>query len=144
MLDGLIDIYMPDVKFWQPQTARRLAAAEDYPERMRDAVMEMHRQVGPLTFGADGLARRGMLVRHLVMPGQLDEATALFEWVARDVSPDTFVNIMGQYRPECRVGERADDGVRFAEINRRPRAAEISAAFAAARRAGLWRFAERL
>ena len=67
----------------------------------------MHRQVGPLKFGPDGLARRGVLVRHLVMPGQSDEAESIFRWLAEEVSPDTYVNIMGQYRPESEVGQIA-------------------------------------
>jgi len=65
LLDGLVDIYMPDFKFWSPETALRLAKARDYPERAREAILEMHRQVGPLKIGTDGLARRGVLVRHL-------------------------------------------------------------------------------
>ena len=71
LLDGIVDIYMPDFKFWRRETAKRLAKAPDYPERTREAIAEMHCQVGPLTFGPDGLARRGVLVRHLVMPGCL-------------------------------------------------------------------------
>src|ERR687891_334635 len=80
LLDGLVDVYMPDFKFWKPETALTLAKARDYPERAREAILEMHRQVGPLKFGPDGLARRGVLVRHLVMPRQEDEAAAIFEW----------------------------------------------------------------
>src|SRR5215472_8326850 len=72
LMDGLIDIYMPDFKFWSPETALRLSLAKDYPDRARESIREMHRQVGPLTFGDDGLAKRGVLVRHLVMPGQED------------------------------------------------------------------------
>jgi putative pyruvate formate lyase activating enzyme len=144
LLDGLVDIYMPDFKFWSSETALRLAKARDYPERARDAILEMHRQVGPLKTGPDGLARRGVLVRHLVMPGQTEEAAAIFEWLAREVSPDTYVNIMGQYRPEYQVGEIAANGsVKYPEIRRRPTAEEMAAAYAAARRAGLWRFDER-
>ena len=86
LLDGVVDIYMTDVKFWAPATARRLARVADYPARMRAAVTEMHRQVGPLRFGSDGLARRGVLVRHLVMPGQQAEAAAIMGWLAGDVS----------------------------------------------------------
>jgi putative pyruvate formate lyase activating enzyme len=144
LLDGLVDVYMPDFKFWKPETALALARARDYPERAREAIREMHRQVGPLRFGPDGLARRGVLVRHLVMPGQEDEAAAIFEWLASAVSPDTYVNVMGQYRPQYKVGvpsPRADRP--FAEIDRAPQPAEMEAAYAAARRAGLWRFDER-
>ena len=71
LFDGLVDIYLPDFKFWKGETAKRLAKAKDYPERAREAIREMYRQVGLLKFGSDGLARRGVLVRHLVMPGQL-------------------------------------------------------------------------
>jgi putative pyruvate formate lyase activating enzyme len=144
LLEGLVDVYMPDFKFWKPETALALAKARDYPERAREAILEMHRQVGPLRFGPDGLARRGVLVRHLVMPGQEDEAAAIFEWLAREVSPDTYVNIMGQYRPEYEVGRIAAGGtVKYEGINRSPRPEELEGAFAAARRAGLWRFDQR-
>lgn len=145
LMEGLIDVYMPDFKFWRAETALRLALAKDYPEAARVAIREMHRQVGPLRFGPDGLARRGVLVRHLVMPGLVEESAAIFDFLAREISPDTYVNVMAQYRPSYRVGAPTPAGrVRFAEIDRRPREAEIAAAFAAARHAGLWRFDERL
>ncbi|MGH9369348.1 MAG: radical SAM protein [Thermoanaerobaculia bacterium] len=144
LMDGLVDIYMPDFKFWKPETSVRLSRAKDYPERAREAILEMNRQVGPLKLGPDGLARRGVLVRHLVMPGQTEEAASIFEWLAREVSPDTYLNVMGQYRPEHLVGQTGPDGkARYAEIDRRPFREEMDAAFAAARRAGLWRFDER-
>jgi putative pyruvate formate lyase activating enzyme len=135
---------MPDFKFWKTETARHLAKARDYPDRAREAILEMHRQVGPLKFGRDGLARRGVLLRHLVMPGQTDEAAAIFEWTAREVSPDTYVNIMAQYHPDYQVGGIAADGPkRYESIDRRPYDEEIEAAYEAARAAGLWRFDER-
>lgn len=141
LLDGLVDIYMPDFKFWGRDTSRRYLKAKDYPERAREAILEMHRQVGPLRFSPEGVARRGVLLRHLVMPGLAGETRAIFEWLARDVSPDTFVNIMGQYRPENDVGERGGSGeIRFAEINRMPTGDEMSTAYRMAREAGLWRF----
>jgi putative pyruvate formate lyase activating enzyme len=144
LLEGLVDVYMPDFKFWKAETALALARARDYPEHAREAILEMHRQVGPLKLGPDGLARRGVLVRHLVMPGQEDEAAAIFEWLAREVSPDTYVNVMSQYRPEYQVGQIAANGtVKHDAINRPPRPAEMEAAYGAARRAGLWRFDER-
>lgn len=144
LLDGIVDIYMPDFKFWKSETAKRLGKAKDYPDRAREAIAEMHRQVGPLKFGPDGVARRGVLIRHLVMPGQLDETTAIFNWLANEVSPDTFVNIMGQYRPAYRVGKIAMDGTRtYAEINRCPTVDELKAAYEASRNAGLWRFDQR-
>jgi len=147
LLDGLVDIYMPDFKFWSSATAGRLAHAPDYPARARDAIREMHRQVGDLCFTPDGVAQRGLLIRHLVMPGQLDESRAIFAWLADNVSRDTFVNIMGQYRPENRVGRQQRDAPTadsFADINRRPTPDEMAAAYAAARDAGLWRFDERV
>jgi hypothetical protein len=84
LLEGVVDIYMPDFKFWEPETAKRLAKAKDYAERAREAIREMHRQVGVLRFGPEGLARRGVLVRHLVMPGQSAEAEAIFGWLAEE------------------------------------------------------------
>lgn len=140
LLDGIVDIYMPDFKFWSVESSRRYLGAEDYPDRAREAILEMHRQVGPLRIGSDGVARRGLLVRHLVMPGLIDETRAILQWLAENVSRDTFVNIMAQYRPEHLVGERTTGGVRFEEINRRPARGEIDAAYGAAREAGLWRF----
>jgi putative pyruvate formate lyase activating enzyme len=141
LLDGIVDIYMPDFKFWKSETVRRLAKAKDYPDRAREAIREMHRQVGELRFGPDGLARRGVLVRHLVMPGQLDESEAIFDWLATEVSPDTYLNIMGQYRPDYQVGGIARDGTpKYADISRSPTQDEMLRAHEAARRAGLWRF----
>lgn len=132
LLDGVIDIYMPDFKFWRASSAKRLAKAEDYPEVARRVIQAMHAQVGALQIGADGLARRGVLVRHLVMPGQLDESRAIFAFLAREVSPDTYINVMGQYRPEHKTRF-------YPEIHRRLRADELAAAFAGAAEAGLER-----
>jgi putative pyruvate formate lyase activating enzyme len=147
LLDGLIDIYMPDFKFWTKESAMRLAKAKDYPERARQAVAEMHRQVGDLTFDDRGLAVRGLLVRHLVMPNQTDEAAAIFEFLA-DLSPDTYVNIMGQYGPQYEVGSVVTKGakkgeIKYESINRSPTRDEMRAARAAAQRAGLHRFDHR-
>jgi putative pyruvate formate lyase activating enzyme len=149
LLDGIVDIYMPDFKFWRPETAKRLAKAKDYPERAREAIAEMHRQVGPLQLDEEGIARRGLLVRHLVMPGQADETEAILRWLATDLSTNTYVNLMGQYRPEYEVGQIAKKRgskkveTKYLSINRRPQGDELAAAYAAARGAGLWRFDER-
>lgn len=144
LLDGIVDIYLPDFKFWNRESARRLAKAKDYPDRAREAIKEMHRQVGPLRFGPDGLARRGLLVRHLVMPGQTEEVAAICQWLAEEVSADTYINLMGQYRPEYQVGTKSKDGsVQYPEINRGPYAQEMEKAFESASAAGLWRFDER-
>jgi putative pyruvate formate lyase activating enzyme len=140
ILDGLIDIYMPDFKFWSKETSLRLARSKDYPERARQAIAEMHRQVGELRFGPDGVARRGVLVRHLVMPGLAEESAAILRWLASEVSRDTYVNVMGQYRPEYKVGQPARrEGVQYEEIDRRPLLGEVAHARQAALDAGLWR-----
>ncbi len=143
-LEGIVDIYMPDFKLWTRESCRRYLGAADYAERARDAIAEMHRQVGDLRFTPDGLACRGLLVRHLVMPGLLQESEAMLRWLAECISRDTFVNIMAQYRPEYRVGgrEKANDSlssIRFAEINRRPTVQEIETVGIFAKRAGLRR-----
>ncbi len=136
-MDGLVDVYMPDFKFWEPATAARLARAWEYPQVARAAITEMHRQVGVLRTDRDGIARRGVLVRHLVIPGLVAETAAIMQWLARTLSADTSVNLMGQYRPDHRV----PGDPRFADIGRRPLAAEMTQAAEAARAAGLWRFA---
>jgi putative pyruvate formate lyase activating enzyme len=138
LLDGVVDIYMPDFKYWDSTKARRYVKAEDYPEVARRTIREMHRQVGPLVFDHNGLAVRGLLVRHLVMPGGLDDAREIFRFLASDVSGDTYVNIMGQYYPAGGV-----DGAKQPELCRRPYEGEILAAQQIARAQGLWRFDER-
>ena len=139
LMDGLVDIYMPDFKYWSYDSGRRLLKAKDYAPRAREAIKEMHRQVGDLRFGPDGLARRGLLVRHLVMPGAEAEARAIFEWLADEISPDTYINVMGQYRPLHHVLDPASKG-KYADIARRPTAGELHGAHRAARQAGLHRF----
>jgi putative pyruvate formate lyase activating enzyme len=99
LLDGIVDIYMPDFKFWNPETARELANASNYPDVARAAIKEMHRQAGDLVLDEHGLARRGLLVRHLVMPGGLDETRQILRFLVQEVSTNTLVNVMPQYRP---------------------------------------------
>lgn len=99
LLDGVIDIYMPDFKFWQEESAKRFLKAPDYPERARETLKEMQRQTGELVVDREGVARRGLLVRHLVMPGGLPETRQILRFIAREISPHTYVNIMEQYRP---------------------------------------------
>jgi putative pyruvate formate lyase activating enzyme len=113
-LDGVVDIYMPDLKTLSPTFARRLLKAEDYPTRARAAIREMHRQVGDLVVDDDGLASRGLLVRHLVMPGMPADTRAVLEWIAAELGPGTRVNLMDQYRPAWKV-----TGGAYAEIDRR-------------------------
>jgi putative pyruvate formate lyase activating enzyme len=144
LLDGLVDIYMPDFKFWSAASAQRYNKAKNYPEHARAALREMHRQVGPLVFDRDGVALRGVLVRHLVMPGMTNQARDIFGFLADEISPDTFVNIMGQYHPAHLVPEvRSDGSQRYRALARRPSQDELRAARDAALAAGLWRFDQR-
>jgi len=135
-MDGVVDIYMPDFKLWQPEACAKFLGARDYADAARAAIAAMHAQVGELKVDEDGLALRGVLVRHLVMPGLLDDTRKILNWLATALSRDTYVNIMDQYFPAW----KAETDARFAAINRRPRPAEIEQAFDFARRAGLWRF----
>jgi len=98
LLDGYVDIYMPDAKYWDEAIAEELSSAPNYPEVMRGALKEMHRQVGALVI-ENGIATRGLLVRHLVLPGGLAGSTQIIDFIAREISPNTYVNVMGQYRP---------------------------------------------
>lgn len=132
LLAGAVDIYLPDLKFWLPATAGRYADAPDYPDIARQAIRRMHRQVGDLEVGADGLARRGLLVRHLLMPGQGEETAAILGFLATEISPSTYVNIMAQDHP-CGQAER------FPEICRGVSGAEYRQALACARSLGLAR-----
>jgi putative pyruvate formate lyase activating enzyme len=105
ILDGVFDIYMPDFKFWDPKVAEELCDAPDYPEVAREALKEMHRQVGDLLIDEQGIAQRGLLVRHLVLPEGLAGTRQVMRFLARDLSPNTYVNIMAQYRPCGRASE---------------------------------------
>ena len=134
LLDGIIDIYMPDFKYWDGEMARRYSRAPDYPEVARRTIKEMHRQVGELVFDEQGLARRGLLIRHLVMPNDIAGTLEVARWVACELSPNTYVNVMSQYYPAGKVSSRE-----FAEINRRLSAEEYERALDAARQAGLKR-----
>jgi putative pyruvate formate lyase activating enzyme len=132
LLDGVVDIYMPDFKFWDGSWSDRLCGAPDYPEKARAALREMHRQVGDLELDENGLARSGLLVRHLVMPGGIAGTRRIAEFIAEEISPDTYVNVMDQYRP-------CGDARRDETIDRRLTAREFREAAAAAREAGLHR-----
>ncbi|BCW98805.1 MAG: radical SAM protein [Armatimonadota bacterium] len=132
MLDGVVDIYMPDVKFLDRELASRYLNAPDYPEVVRAAVGEMHRQTGPLTCDDRGLARRGVLVRHLVMPGCLEDTKRVLRFLASEISARTYVNVMAQYRPEHRVSLET-----FPEIARPLSPEEYQEAILTARGLGL-------
>lgn len=135
LLDGVIDIYMPDAKYADPEVAEALSGAADYPQVMRAAITEMHRQVGDLQIGDDGIARRGLLVRHLVMPGGLAGTPEIMQFLA-SLSEDTYVNVMAQYRPCYRAHE-------YPEISRRITRDEYWEAVQAALDAGLHRLDDR-
>lgn len=115
ILDGVVDIYMPDIKFADRTIAGKLMDAEDYPEIAFSAVREMHRQVGDLQINENGIATRGLLVRHLVMPKDLAGTRQIMRFLAREISPNTYVNIMDQYRP---CGEAFKDPDIARSINR--------------------------
>ena len=136
LLDGIFDIYMPDFKFWDKRWAERYCEAPDYKEVASAALREMHRQVGDLTVDEWGIAQRGLLVRHLVMPNQVAGTEEIMTFLAREISPNTYVNVMDQYRP-CGSAHRDE------AINRRLNAKEYRDAVNAAIKAGIQRLDER-
>lgn len=156
LLDGLVDIYLPDFKVWRSSTSKRLLKADDYTSTAMESIKEMHRQVGDLAFTSDGIAKKGVLLRHLVMPGKEDEGRKIMRWLAENVSRDLYVHIMEQYHPDAHVGKKRrvtrrvrlgesdaqKEEVRYAEINRAVREEELDSVRDAAVKAGLWRFCE--
>lgn len=136
LLEGVFDIYMPDFKFWDGKWAETYCEAPDYPGVAMAALKEMHRQVGDLMIDDMGLAVRGLLVRHLVMPDNIAGSEKVFEFLVNEVSPNTYVNVMDQYRP---CGEAHKDE----HINRRLSSQEFRDATDTARRAGLTRLDSR-
>lgn len=159
LLDGLVDIYLPDFKVWKSATSKRLLKADDYTETAKESIKAMHEQVGDLAFTSDGIAKKGVLLRHLVMPGKEDEGREIMKWLAENVSRDLYVHVMEQYHPDAHVGKKrriprrkAAEGedasagdaeeVRYAEINRAVKDEELGSVKDAAVDAGLWRFVE--
>ncbi len=136
-MDGVVDIYMPDFKMWSAESCLLYLKARDYPEVARRTIKEMHRQVGPLKFDERGLARQGVLVRHLVMPGMVEESKAILRWLAEEVSEETYVNVMDQYYPAGRVvmGDRHSE--KYRAINRRIREEEFEEVLETAKELGL-------
>lgn len=131
IMEGTIDIYMPDAKFSNPHIAKKYCNAQDYPDVMRSAITQMHRQVGDLIV-ENGIAIRGLLVRHLVMPNALAGTKDIMHFIATEISKDTYVNIMDQYRPCYKAAE-------FQEINRVITDKEFQEAVEIAKTEGLWR-----
>jgi len=136
LLDGVVDIYMPDMKYADAPTALKFSKARDYPEVNRAAVKEMHRQVGDLVLDRHGIAVRGLLVRHLVLPGGLAGTAEIARFLAGQVSRDTYINVMAQYRPCYRAAE-------YPPLDRPITRSEYAQALAECRAAGLHRFDER-
>lgn len=151
LMDGLVDIYLPDFKVWETSTSKRLLKADNYAETAMESIKEMHRQVGDLYFTSDGIAKKGVLLRHLVMPGKENEGREIMKWLARNVSVDLYIHIMEQYHPDAHVGKRKrghpesanpDSEIRYTEINRAVTDNEVNIVRKAAEEAGLWRFCD--
>ncbi len=132
LLDGVVDIYMPDVKYGDSKMARKYSKIRDYAAVNQRAVKEMHRQVGDLVLDESGVARRGLLARHLVLPGGLAGTQEVLRFLAEEIGKDTYVNIMAQYRPSFRAKE-------YPELRRSASPAEMREAYDLARRFGLGR-----
>ena len=117
-LEGKVDVYLPDLKYLESDSARRFSAAADYPEVATAAILEMFRQTGPCVFGEDGLLKKGVIIRHLVLPGRLNEAKAVMDWVQEHFAPgEVLFSLMSQYTP---WGRAKDDPL----LGRRLRASE--------------------
>ncbi|HAM50571.1 MAG TPA: radical SAM protein [Nitrospiraceae bacterium] len=136
LLEGIFDIYMPDFKFWDTEMARKYLKAPDYPERAREALKEMHRQVGDLTLDENGVALKGIILRHLVMPGGVAGTRDIMRFIAKEISTNTYVNIMDQYRP-------CGNASQYPPLNRRITNDEYEEALQAAREEGITRLDKR-
>jgi putative pyruvate formate lyase activating enzyme len=136
LLDGVIDIYMPDLKYSNPDNARRYSKIRNYPQVNQTAVKEMHRQVGDLKIDDRGLARRGMLIRHLVLPDDIAGTEEVVRFLSEEISPNTYLNLMDQYRPSYKAHN-------YPELNRRLTHQEYQSAVDLALSAGLHRLDER-
>jgi putative pyruvate formate lyase activating enzyme len=132
LLEGVVDIYMPDAKYMDEKHSRRFSNAPDYAEVIKKILKEMHRQVGDLATNSKGIAERGLLIRYLVMPGGVASSEAVLRFIAEEISPHSYVNIMDQYRPEYRAHE-------YPEINRRITHKEYIEATQIAKRFHLYR-----
>lgn len=138
-MQGIVDIYMPDFKYWTEENSQRYLKTYKYPEAVKAVIKEMHSQVGDLEFDKKGLAKRGLLVRHLVMPNALEESRKIIEFIADEISPNTYLNIMGQYYPAGKVNRK-----KFAEINRRITEKELLDTCRVAHQAGIKRLDNRI
>jgi putative pyruvate formate lyase activating enzyme len=136
LLDGVVDVYMPDMKYGDSKTARQYSKIKNYVATNRAAVREMHRQVGDLVLDDRGLATRGLLVRHLVLPGGLANSGAVFKFLSEEISKDTYVNVMDQYHP-------AHQSWQYPPLDRTLQVGEYERALSSAARCGLTRLERR-
>ncbi|WP_022854072.1 radical SAM protein [Thermodesulfatator atlanticus] len=136
LLDGIIDIYMPDFKYWDEKVALKLSKVPRYPQVAKAAIKEMHRQVGDLELDDEFIARRGLLIRHLVLPGGLAGTKEILRFIAEEISPNTYVNIMDQYYP-------CGDAWKYPPLDRRLSREEYEEALRFAQEVGLKRLDER-
>ncbi len=127
-LEGIVDIYLPDIKYADAKIAKKYSGIDDYPSVAKAALKEMHRQVGDLVLNKEGIAERGLLIRHLVMPGGIAGTAELMEFIAREISPFSWINIMDQYYPTYLA-------YRYPELSRRITDEEYREAVEAAKRA---------
>jgi len=132
LLEGVVDIYMPDAKYLDSNRSKQFSNAPDYPGVLKEILKEMHRQVGDLTVDSKGIAERGLLIRHLVMPHGVASSEAVLRFIAEEISIHSYVNVMDQYRPEYRAHE-------CPEINRRVTQKEYLEATQWAKRYQLYR-----
>ncbi len=135
LLDGIVDIYMPDMKYADARLARKYSKIPHYPERNQAAVKEMHRQVGDLNLDEHGIAQRGLLVRHLVLPNGIAGTEAVLKFLAEEISTNTYLNLMDQYRPAYQASQ-------YPELNRRITPEEYRQAMEMAHKIGLNRLDE--
>ena len=135
LMDGIVGIYMPDFKYWNTNLSKKFLIAKNYPDTTRQVIKEMYRQVGDLVFDEIGLAKRGVLVRHLVTPDALEDAQHIMRYLTRAISPHTYVNVMSQYRPAGKVNTK-----KYSEINRKITHDGLEATVSVARKEGLYRF----
>ncbi len=134
LLNGIVDIYMPDFKYSDSEMARQYSKAPDYPDVARRTIKEMYLQVGDLVLDENGLAKRGLMIRHLVMPEDIAGTREVMSWISRELSPGTYVNVMAQYYPAGKVLLKE-----YPEINRRVTPTEHERALDEAWHAGLKR-----
>jgi putative pyruvate formate lyase activating enzyme len=132
LLEGIVDVYMPDIKYSDSTNARRYSGVKNYWEVAREATREMHRQVGDLKLDANGIAQRGLLIRHLVLPNDLAGSKAILDFVAKEISRDAYINLMDQYHPAFKAAD-------YPELNRRITSREFLEAVDYARHIGLHR-----